>query len=210
MKIDLKDPGGEVVALAAKTILNQGIVLSPTDTVYGLACDPYSEEALNRLCSVKGRPSRKGFLVLVSGIEQVAAVASRLPRGFQEFARQIWPGPITVLLEAADNIPQPVRGDGSKIGCRQPDSPFLLQWIAAAGRPIVSTSANLSGQPIPSTLSELESLFGDRVDLFLEAGEPRACEPSTVVDWSGSVARVLRRGAGYRRLRDVLRLDSAE
>ena len=158
-------------------------MLYPTDTVYGLGCDPFREETVERLTMLKGRPEGKGMLVIIDNLSFVNDICINIPNVFYELSEAFWPGPVTFLLPGTSRLSHLVLGDTGKVGVRCPDLSFLRRWSRAIPGPVVSTSANLSGLPLPQEVSELRRLFGNKVDLFLDGGEPRAVNrPSTVVD----------------------------
>lgn len=180
----------------------------PTDTVFGLGCDPFNRRALNRLYELKGRPSEKGVLVLVPSTAIAASLVTALPPSASVLMNRFWPGPVTLVLPAAKSLPLELTGAAGTVGLRQPLNPFLQAWMEVLGGPVVSTSANRSGEPIPADLAGLRGSFETRVDLFLEAGEPQPTLPSTVVDLSSKPFRVLRPGTLADEVAKVL--ESAE
>jgi L-threonylcarbamoyladenylate synthase len=194
MWIDSRHPDQASAQRAADVIRAGGIVLYPTDTVYGLGCDPFNREAMKRLFRIKGRPEKRGVLVLVPGIEAVEQLAAGIPPSAREILQRFWPGPLTVILPAAPHLPPELTGTARTIGVRHPDQPFLQAWMDCLGGPIVSTSANRSGDPDPPDLESLRRLFESKVDLFLESGRPASRLPSTVIDLTVTPFELLREG----------------
>ncbi len=193
------------VARAVGVIRAGGVLLSPTDTVYGLACDPFSHEAVRKVLELKGREEEKGFLLLIGDPTQAALLAALPPR-FEELARRLWPGPVTLLLPALPEVPVSIAGQQGKIGLRIPRDPFWERVLGEWGKPVLSTSANRSGQPAPQTLAELRALFAEEVDLFLAGGEPVAKPPSTVVDLTARPGRIVRAGSRVETVERRLRM----
>ena len=193
MKVDLLRPSREIVELAVDAIRQGGVVLHPTDTVYGLACDPFNQAALELLLALKQRSRRQGFLLLIPEAGWAERLSASRPPIFLPLCRRFWPGPVTLLLPAGNRVPSLVRGEEGKVGLRMPQLPLLRQWLQALDSPLVSTSANLSGRPAPS-LAGLKRLFQDRVGLFLEAEASRPATPSTVADLADDPPRIVRRG----------------
>ncbi len=182
------------VQTAASVIREGGVVLSPTDTVYGLACDPRRPRAISRIRDVKGRSSEKGFLLLIPGPESVSSLADvAISDDFRQM-RQLWPGPVTFLFTAGSEAPRAVVGSGRKIGLRCPEDQFLQAWLRALDHPLLSTSANRSGEDIPQTTEGLRELFGNSVDLLLFRSEETESQASTVVDLTVSPPHIVRRG----------------
>ena len=202
MWVDLEAPEPSIISEAVRVIRTGGIILYPTDTVYGLGCDPFNEHALRKLFDLKGRQEEKGVLLLVPDSSWVSRLGVISPIA-AELMECLWPGPVTMLFEPLPVAPEGVLGKGGKIGIRYPENRFLRSWLEALGSPIVSTSANLSGQPAPSTLSGIRELFEGKVDLLVEAGEPTLSRPSTVVDLEDP-PRIVREGAGCREVQETL------
>lgn len=194
MRIDLQNPDPTVLQYATRTVRGGGLVLYPTDTIYGLGCDALQPGPLERLLALKGRSAEKGMLVLIRSIRQLDDLIRGLPDGAEAFLERFWPGPLTVLLEAARGIPKELCGAGGKIGLRWPASRFLQNWLDLLRLPLVSTSANPSSQTYDGTPEVLHRLFEDRVDLFLDAGPLPSSEPSTVADLTTRPFRLVREG----------------
>src|SRR5262249_28542150 len=123
-----------------------GVIGFPTDTAYGLGADPFNDDAIARIFSVKGRPESKPILLLVDSIEMAERVAVPVPQ-FREVAETFWPGPLTIVLPAMNLIPATVTASSGTVGIRWPKAPFATRLISAFGKPITATSANRSGQP---------------------------------------------------------------
>lgn len=168
-----------------------GVVVIPTDTVYGLAASSDHPDAIERIFRIKGRSTEKALQLLVGGGEWL----ERLGRPSDEaraLAHRYWPGPLTLVIEAREEVPSPLTRDG-KVGLRVPDHPVARQIIARVGV-VVASSANRSGEATPDDLASIRSLFGENVDAYVDGGriESRA---STVVDMSGPSAVMKREGA---------------
>lgn len=196
---------GRAAKAAAAATLRGKVVLAPTDTVYGLHCHPFQPAALQRLLGVKRRDEGKGFLLLIPETGWVEELAPKRPSFTAEFAALIWPGPVTVLLEGHPSLSPLILGQGGKVGLRWPDDSLLAEWMEGVSAPLVSSSANLAGEPMPGSLREMGELFDTTVDLFLEGGEPDPVQPSSVVDLTFDPPRVVRRGAGGEALDEALR-----
>jgi len=203
MLVDLGSPDSAVIEEAMRTIQDGGIVLYPSDTIYGLGCDPFNADAVRRIYEIKGRDEGKGVLVLIPDLEWVDRLAAEVSSAAEHLMDQFWPGPLTLLFPPSPSVPSSVVGREGRIGIRCPDSPFLLAWMESLRGPLVSTSANLSREAIPKTLEALRGIFYDKVDLFLEAGELTARPASTVVDLLGD-PQIVRRGAGHQKIEAVL------
>ncbi len=204
MRFDLASPSPEIIEKATQSIRQGELVLYPTDTLYGLGCDPFNEEALQRLFTVKGRSQKKGVLLLIPNLSYVAGVSDNIPNLAYEIAEAFWPGPVTLLLKGNSSCPRLLLGEKGKVGLRHPDLTFLQLWMDAIPGPIVSTSANRSGEPL-TALEDLKQLFDHQVDLILEGEETRQeGEPSTVVDLTMDPPRIVRAGRWASRVGEFL------
>ena len=206
MRCDVNSPSSDTIEKAAQAIRRGQIVLHPTDTIYGLACDPLDPDALHRLFALKGRPPNKGVLLMVPEMSYCTDICDDIPEVFHEIAGALWPGPVTLLLRGSTSFPKLLLGGEGKVGLRQPDLPFLQLWMESIPGAIVSTSANRSGQNSPASLAELRQLFADEVDLFLEGEEVDGQrQASTVVDLTLDPPRVVRSGQWADRVKACLK-----
>ncbi|MBI2822324.1 MAG: threonylcarbamoyl-AMP synthase [Acidobacteria bacterium] len=194
---------GEALAQAVKVIRSGGIVLYPTDTVYGLGCDPFCDTAVRRLSELKQRRNRRPYLVLVESAGSVAELAGSIPESFYFLSGLLWPGPITMIFEK-DPAEPPFAGDDS-IGIRCPRCDFLREFLRLLCGPLVSTSANLSGEEPVQDPEESSRQFAQGVDLFLDAGRLPDSPPSTVVDLRHDPPQILRQGAMLKDVQGAIR-----
>ena len=192
VKIDSADPGPALEAAGA-ILRGGGVVLYPTDTLYGLGARVDSGPALDRIFAIKRRDTGKPLPVIVRGMDEVRMLAGEIPPQALRLMTEYWPGPLTIVLTASGEILPRLLGNKGKIGLRWPDHPFLARLLLAAGGPLTATSANLSGQPPVSDAEEGFRLFNGKVDLLLDGGR-LVSEPSTVVDASGEKIVLLRAG----------------
>lgn len=178
---------------AAAAALAGGLIVIPTDTVYGIGTRPDDPAAVGRLFEAKGRPRDLELPVLASSAEAAAEVAVFDERA-ERLAAEHWPGPLTLVLPRTDRSRGwNIGGDPATIGVRMPHHPLALAVLSRTG-PLAVTSANRSGEPTPDTCEGLEAVFGDAVSVYLCEERPLAGLPSTVVDLAHGEARVLRRG----------------
>ncbi len=193
--ISLTVPAANVISSIVRTLRQGGVVLSPTDTIYGLACDPFQRQALEKVVQIKGRQQEKGFLLLIAHRDQVRKLVDSTPASFEILSDRLWPGPVTMLFRGRRDLPALLLGKQGKIGFRVPDSRFLQAVLQEFSSPLLSTSANLSGQAPPEDLPRLRSLFSGKVDLFVDGGPVVTAPPSTVLDLCGEPPQIVRRGA---------------
>lgn len=205
MWVDLQDSESEAIEVAASVIRKGGVVLYPSDTVYGLGCDPFCQRAVERIFQIKLRPPAKGLLVLVPGLSWLGRLACDLDSDLvSAVSSRFWPGPLTMVLKARSELSRTLTGREGKIGIRWPDSPFLQSWMGRIPGPLVSTSANLSGRELMTSVRELKRVFGPQVDLFLHSSGPMSEAASTVLDLTCLPPRVLRGGVLGQKVADFL------
>jgi L-threonylcarbamoyladenylate synthase len=172
----------------------EGVVILPTDTIYGLSARFDRPAARTRIRALKG-PGRPASMVsLVSGLEMAFRYAEPPKGACHELLMRHWPGPLTAVLRARAHVPTDFCGPGDTLAFRWPVSAFLQALLGAIGVPLVSTSANRTGEPTPSQFAVLERLFGREVDALVDGGD-HVGEASTIVDMTGDGPVVLRAGA---------------
>jgi L-threonylcarbamoyladenylate synthase len=177
---------------AAATVRSGGLVVYPTDTVYGLGCDPMNAEAVDRLFRVKRRES-KPIPVLCDSLKTATGIVDLRGKAAL-LARRFWPGPLTIVAKAKVEFPLPIHQGSGFVGMRVPSSRGCLALISECGGIITGTSANLSGRPPCRSSDEALAELGTLVDLVLNGGRLYGLE-STVVRISKGRIDVLRQGA---------------
>ena len=204
MWVDSCGSESAIVERAAEVVRKGGVILYPSDTIYGLGCDPFCKSAVQRIFEIKQRPKDKGLLVLVPNTGWLDQLACEVGSEFREFCECFWPGPLTIVLKAKSELSQELTGREGKIGIRWPDDPCLQEWMEKIPGPVVSTSANISGGEVMTSVEELQQLFETKVDLFLQSKQPVEGTASTVVDFTCTPPRVLRWGAHAQKVRSYL------
>jgi len=193
--VDPEFPQRDAIQEAGKWIRNGGIVAIPTDTLYGLATDPFSAAAVARLFAVKGRASERAVPLIAADGAQAAEYLGRLTPTGQKLADKFWPGPLTLLVAAPRVLAQDVTGGTGKVGVRVPADAVARAICAEAGRPITATSANVSGEAATADPDQVERTLGHRIDLLIDTGRTRGGAPSTIVDVTGAAPVLVRAGA---------------
>jgi L-threonylcarbamoyladenylate synthase len=193
--VDPADPREERLEQAVEILEAGGVVALPTETLYGLAVDPFNADALRRLNAVKGKPERSASLLLLSHKSQVSQVAGTLPDQFATLADAFWPGPLTLVVPAADALPDEVSGGKGTVGVRVPGLQLPRRLAASLGRPITGVSANLHGSPACRTATEVVGAIPEGIDIVLDGGPTAGGAPSTVLDLTGAAPSVVRPGA---------------
>ena len=179
--------------IAALQALDDGqVVAIPTDTVYGLAVDPFRPGAADRLFALKRRPRTVDLPLLVASADQVVTVATGVPHVAELLMARFWPGPLTLVVPRRPDLEADLGDDEATVGVRCPDHAVPLALCRRHG-PLATTSANLHGQPTMTTAPEVGAALGDSVAVVLDGG-PCEGEPSTVVDCTGEEPKCLREG----------------
>lgn len=187
------NPPPEGALSAALEALSAGLVVAiPTDTVYGLAVDPFVPGASDRVFAAKLRPRDVELPVLVAGTDQALELTTAVPEPALMLMDRYWPGPLTLVLPRRPGLTADLGSDEATIGVRCPAHPVPLALCARAG-PLATTSANRHGEPTSETAADVLAVFGDEVAVVLDGG-PSKGAPSTVVDCTGVVPRLLREG----------------
>lgn len=171
-----------------------GVVIYPTETLYGLGADASDERALRRLVALKGREEGKPISVLVADRTMLDSLVAAIPPAAEALMRRFWPGPLTLALAARAEVSPILTSGGPTIGVRCSSHPLAAALVAGLGRPLTTPSANPAGARPPRTLAEARGYFGDAVDAWVDGGTLPGGVGSTVVDAAGEI-RILREGA---------------
>ena len=190
--MEIVEASEENIRKAAVIIRLGGVVIYPTDTVYGLGCDPANVDATRRICEIKGRAD-KPLPLACSDVETARRIVEFNPIA-ERLAERFWPGPLTMVLPARVDYPIWVTHGARTLGVRVPDHQVARRLAKLSGGVIVSTSANKSGDPPPKTAQEAAEQIGEEVDLILDAGPAPLRQPSTVIDLSGDELWIIRPG----------------
>lgn len=189
-----------VLKATAKNILETsqmvkkgGLVIFPTDTVYGLGCDPFNVEAVKRIFAVKGE-RKKPLPVLASDIDSVIKIVHLHENAFK-VAMKFWPGPLTLILSKKSTLPDVVTCKLDTVGVRIPQLDIAIQLIRLSGGLLVGTSANKTGEKPARNVSEITEKLGKEVDIILDGGPTLFGKPSTIVDLTVKKPKILRKGS---------------
>jgi L-threonylcarbamoyladenylate synthase len=180
----------------ARTVLKRdGVMAVPTDTFYALAVNPLAVEALVRLFALKDRAPEKPVLVMVAGADMLPQVVQEVPEVASRLMARFWPGPLTIIFPSRQHLPRLLTGGTGTIGVRQPRQGLTCRLITALGHPITGTSANRAGHRPLARAAEVAQEFGDHLELILDAGPCPGGLPSTIVDVTQPMPRLVRAGA---------------
>lgn len=184
----------ESVSEAADILRKGGVIVYPTETVYGIGCDPWNREAVGRIFRIKRRAGGRTMLVIADSLEMAEREFGVLAGAAARLAKVFWPGPLTMIVRPAHECPDYLLGTTGGIAVRVTGDPFCRALVAEFGRPVVSTSANLSGEPAAITFREAYEKFGNEADLVIK-GNAMTGIPSTVVDMTSGNPHIMRIGA---------------
>jgi L-threonylcarbamoyladenylate synthase len=184
-------PASEIQT-ALKILQNGGIVAFPTDTVYGLGSLAFDNAAIESIYTAKNRPIEKAIPILIGDLSNLDQVADNIPDMALRFAARFWPGPLTCVIPKKQTLPPAVSATAT-VAVRIPDHDDARALLRAAG-PMAVTSANISGQPSPSTAQEVYEQLNGRIPLILDGGKTKGGIPSTLVDCTGMEPVILRKG----------------
>src|SRR4029453_3551573 len=193
--VDREAPQRDAIDEAAKWIRAGYVVAIPTDTLYGLAADPFNAAAVARVFDVKGRAADRALPLVAADVAQIASRRGRLSGRGARLADRFWPGPLTLVVPAARQLAREVSGGTGTVGVRVPADAIARAVCAACGHPVTATSANLSGAPAAATADDVEHALGDRLEFMLDAGHTPGGAPSTIVDETAGEPRRVRAGA---------------
>jgi len=181
----------------AAELLRQGeLVAFPTETVYGLGSPIFHETAIQKIFSAKRRPADNPLIAHISSLDQLERIARNIPKEVYQLAEAFWPGPLSILLEACDDVPLIARAGLPSIAVRMPAHEVALALIEAVGEPIVAPSANLSGKPSSTRIEHVCHDFEKAIAAAIDGGPCSEGLESTVLDlYFGKTARILRPGS---------------
>jgi L-threonylcarbamoyladenylate synthase len=179
----------------ATELLRAGeVVALPTETVYGLAANALDEKAVAKIFQIKDRPANNPIIVHIANVEMAKRCVTTWPTTADKLAKSFWPGPLTLVLPRAKEIPGIVTAGGATVGVRWPSHPFIQAVIRECGFPLAAPSANLSGRVSPTNAEHVRKQLGDKISLIVDGGQSQIGIESTVLDLTVSPPQVLRPG----------------
>jgi L-threonylcarbamoyladenylate synthase len=196
VKVNPLKPEKAVLKKAANVLKKGGVIVYPTETVYGLGANIFNKKAVQKIFQIKGRTFKKPLSVAVRNFKDATKVAK-----FNLHAKKIFkkflPGPLTIVLPKKNCVSNLITANQKTVAVRVPDSKVVLRLLEICKFPITSTSANISGRRPPESVREVIKQFRKKKiqpDLILDAGKTTIGKPSTIVDLTGKVPKILRRG----------------
>ena len=182
------------VKRAADRLRAGEVVALPTETVYGLAANTWDENAIANIFQIKGRPANNPIIVHVASVEMAKRCVASWPANADNLAKAFWPGPLTLVLPRAKEIPDNVTAGGATVGVRWPGHPLIQAVIRECGFPLAAPSANLSGRVSPTNAGHVRNQLGHKISLIVDGGQSQVGIESTVLDLTVSPPDILRPG----------------
>lgn len=194
VKMDPDNLDYDIIKEAAQIINNGGIVVFPTETVYGIGADALNDTAVEKIFKAKGRPQDNPLIVHIQDVEELYDLSKEVPENAKILAEKFWPGPLTMILYKKDILSDKITAGLDTAAIRLPKNKIALALIKESKKPIAAPSANTSGKPSPTEASHvIEDLMG-KVDMIIDGGSTYIGIESTVVDVTGDVPMILRPG----------------
>lgn len=182
---------------AVSVLKRGGVIIHPTETVYGIAAIWNNEDAIKKAANLKHRNFHRPFSIMVSEVEKILSISGWKSAQLKSLLQQVFPSPLTLLLPRKSELPTPFWNQFNDIGFRFPDHQLSLKLIDLTGEPLITTSANITNQPIPKSVSEVPESLVKGADLLLDGGECPLKIPSTVLKFDPRTLEIniMRQGA---------------
>ena len=191
----IKNKDYEILKQTAKIIKNGGIVVFPTETVYGIGTNGLDKVAIKKLYEIKKRPLEKPISLLVSNIKMIEDLVEDITDIEYKLIKEFFPGPLTIILKKKNIVPDILTANKETVGIRIPDNDIALKLIEYAKTPIATTSANISGNKSGTNIEDIKNGFKDKVDCYIDGGKSKLGIGSTIVQVVDGVPKILREGS---------------
>ena len=191
---------GAMIGEAARVIREGGLAAFPTETVYGLGADALKPEAARKIYAAKGRPSDNPLIVHIAEMEHLSEIAKDVPDQAKKLAEAFWPGPLTMIVNKNEKVPDETTGGMQTVAVRMPNHPVALELIRKSGCLIAAPSANTSGRPSPTLAEHVAEDLDGKVPVILDAGEVGIGIESTIIDLTEAIPMILRPGYVTKRM----------
>jgi len=195
LKVNDKNSEDRILTRAAEILSSGGIIAYPTETFYGLGADATNEKAIQKIYAVKGRDFKNPISLIIAQTDDIYALVQNLPQTAKKLMAEFWPGALTIVFFAADNVSPMLTAGSGKIGLRVSSHPIATGIVQKLKRPLTATSANLSGAPECVSASEVVFQLGDKIDAIIDLGNTPGTIGSTIIDVTTTPPAILREGA---------------
>jgi L-threonylcarbamoyladenylate synthase len=200
LKIGDKNSEEIILTRAAEIIAHGGIIAYPTETFYGLGADATNEKAIQKIFAIKGRNFKNPISLIIGQTDNIYPLVQDVPQTAQKLMTAFWPGALTIVCLAANNVSPLLTAGSGKIGLRVSSHPGAQGIIQRLKRPLTATSANLTGAPECTRASEVAEQIGDKIDAIIDLGNTPGTKGSTIVDVTCTPVAILREGAISRKI----------
>jgi L-threonylcarbamoyladenylate synthase len=187
-------PEPDLIGRAAQILKKGGVIGYPTETVYGIGCSAFDTQAVSRVSVLKHRDRGKALILIAADVIQVADLVETIPEAAERLIETFWPGPLTIVFKASARLQEFAFRRSKTIAVRVPDSLICLALLKSCGFPLVSTSANRSGEAESTNARDVIRVFGNELDLIIDGGDTPSKIPSTIVDVTRAPVRIIREG----------------
>lgn len=194
LSINPQNPQKRLITRVVECLKDGGVIAYPTDTTYGIGCDIFNKKGVKKIYQIKQRDAKKPFSFICADLSDVSAYAQVSNFAFRTLKRNL-PGPYTFVLEATRVVPDTLTTKQKTVGIRIPNDPIALAIVRELGHPLVTTSANLSGDEPIQDPSFIYEKLGNSIDMVIDGGV-RMGDPSTVISLIGDQVEILRQGSG--------------
>ena len=195
IQADPLHPGKDHIVASSRIIKDGGVIVFPTQYLYGLGADALNAEAVDRIFEIKQRSYHKPLPILIPHRKELTKLVQHVSSTAVRLMNCFWPGAVTFIFKAKDTLPANLLADTDNVGIRMPQHPVALALSKAAGCPLTATSANVAGELGCSSISDMDPRISNKVDLILDAGPLKGGIGSTVVDVTVDPPKILREGA---------------
>jgi len=194
LKIDPENPDQSIITAAIRILREGGVIAYPTETFYGLGADGFNNNAIEKIFFIKGRDIKTAVSVIIGEMDGLRGLVREIPEHASRLMNTFWPGALTLIFRASENIPSLLSANTGKIGIRISSHPIAIALAKAHRYPITSTSANLSGAKECTSAEEVVTCIGDRIDAVIDGGPTPGGSGSTIVDITTQPPLILREG----------------
>lgn len=184
----------QIIQQAVKLLRDGKLVAIPTETVYGLAADATNVDAIKKIFAVKGRPLNHPLPLMIARETNLNNLAIDIPKITYKLIKKFWPGPLTIVLKKAPNVAAIITGGLETIGLRCPDHPLTQKILQNFPHGLAVPSANLFGEPPPTSAEEVKQALGNKIDLIVDGGACKLKNSSTIIDLTCEKPKILRQG----------------
>ena len=195
LKIGSNGSEEKFLARAVEILKGGGIIAYPTETFYGLGADATNMKAIEKIFAVKGRNFKNPISLIIGRPEDIHPLVQDIPESAKKLMAAFWPGALTIVFSASDKVSPMLTAGSGKIGLRVSSHPLAMKIVQELNKPLTATSANLSGSPECSMVSEVDDQIGDKIDAIVDGGQTQGGKTSTLIDVTCDPPVILREGA---------------